>query len=83
MSIKGVLEWLKQTVGEQVAMLILSRILTKDNITKFLDDILDSAENWAEKTDTKLDDAILKKIREALQIPDNDEPKVEIKETIN
>lgn len=69
---KAIFDWLKKLFGEQLLALILNHLLTQDNIIKFIDSILDLAEDLAKKTTTKIDDNALKKIREALNIPDND-----------
>ena len=74
-SIKNIFEKLREMFGDQITALILSQLLTEDNIIKAVDYILDLAEELAEKTPTKIDDSALAKIRQALNIPDNDEPK--------
>lgn len=70
--IKKFLDDLKGKIGEQLFALLLAQLLTKENIIKFIDLLLDQLEELAKKTDTKIDDEALKKIREALNIEDND-----------
>ena len=72
---KKALEWLKSVVGEKIVMLLISKLLTKDNIIKVADGILDVIENYTAGTDYKWDDKAVKAVRDALQIPDNDTPK--------
>ena len=74
LTFRSIFESIKGLLGEQVTALILSQLLTKENIIKGVDYILDFGEELAKKTDTTIDDTALKKIRETLNIPDNDEP---------
>ena len=67
---KGLLSWFKTLLGERILAIVLNSLLTKENIVKSADTLLDFLEDLAAKTDTKVDDAAVKAIREALQIPD-------------
>jgi len=67
---------MKGIVGHQVVSLLINTLLTKENIIKALDYILDQMEEYAAGTDNKLDDAAVKVIRDALNIPDNDPPAI-------
>jgi|GEM_PF-2433951 len=73
-------------VKRQLVQLILTRIvseliekLDEDVLKGFLDRLLDWLEALIMSTDTKLDDAtllpLLKHVRDAFEIPDNDQPK--------
>jgi len=53
---------------------ILNRIITRDRLMQLLDGILDYLEQVAAETPTEIDDRLLQILREALNIPDNDEP---------
>lgn len=71
-SMKKILDWLKGIIGDKLLAIIISQILTKENILKAVDYVLDIAENYAAKTEADWDDKVLKTIREALNVPDND-----------
>jgi|LGOV01.1.fsa_nt_gb hypothetical protein len=70
--IKKILDWLKAVVGDKIVILLVDKLLTKDNIIKAVDSVLDALEDLTAKTGTKVDDAAVKAIRDALNIPDND-----------
>jgi hypothetical protein len=70
--IQGFLNGIISAVGEQLAALIISKYVTKDNIIDAVDAGLDVLEDLAKKTDTTLDDKVLKQVRDALNIPDED-----------
>jgi len=71
-------------IKRQLVQLILTRIvseliekLDEDILKGFLDRLLDWLENLIKSTDTKLDDVtllpLLKHVRDAFEIPDNDD----------
>jgi len=70
--VKEFLKNIVKTIGEKLALELIKKSLTTDNIINVLDGGLDFLEDLAAKTDTKIDDEILKKIRDGLNIPDND-----------
>jgi len=74
LTFRSVFNGMRGFLGDQITAIILAKLLTKENIIKGVDYILDIGEELAKKTDTTIDDIALKKIREALNIPDNDEP---------
>jgi len=53
---------------------ILNRIITRERLMQLLDGILDYLEQVAAETPTEIDDRLLQILREALNIPDNDDP---------
>lgn len=69
---KELLKKIRDFIGDKLLAVILSQLLTKENILKGIDAILDVAEELAVKTKTDIDDNALAKIREALNVPDND-----------
>lgn len=70
--IKGWLQGIIATLGEKVVAQLIEKHLTKENVINAIDAGLDVLENLAAKTSTKLDDKVLKKLRDGLNIPDND-----------
>lgn len=74
--IKNILDWLKNTIGNQALGILISRFITAENVIKIkniaLDKILDEIEDYCAKNDVSWDESALKVIREALNIPDND-----------
>jgi len=60
------MDWLKRVLGEQLFALVIKQLLTKENLDKFLVELLDAAEKLAEKTETKIDDRIVARLREIL-----------------
>ena len=69
---KNIIEWLKGIVGDNIIKIVLAKLLTKENILKALDYVLDLAEELALKTEKDWDDKALKAIREALNVPEFD-----------
>jgi len=65
---KGLIEWIKKVIGEKAAAVLLSQIITKDNIVKVVTDLLNIMEELAAKTETTIDDDIVKKLKEVLNI---------------
>ena len=61
---KKIFDWLKGAIGEKAVALLLANFLTAENIKKVITAILEQAENLALKTDTKIDDMIVKKLKE-------------------
>ena len=76
MKIKNLLNDLRSRLGDEVFMLVVSSLVTKKNILDAADFILDILEDLTAKTKIKADDVAVRKVRDALNIPDNDEPKV-------
>jgi hypothetical protein len=73
--LKQLLASIKGSIGDEIIKLILTQLLTPENIKKAIDAVLDIAEEYAKKTDAKWDDEAIAKIRLALNIPDEDKPK--------
>ena len=69
---KNILNWLKSVVGDRMVALIIARLLTKENILKGVDYVLDIGENYAAGTVADWDDSALKAIRDALNVPEFD-----------
>ena len=65
---KNIIAWLKGAIGEQAANLLIAKLLTKENLKKFATSILDKAEELALKTETKIDDKIVAKLKEIANI---------------
>jgi hypothetical protein len=62
---------------------ILGGLIAKAGVDKQLGDVLlDQLENFVQRTDNKIDDHLLlpaiRALREAFDIPDNDQPKLEL-----
>jgi len=57
---------IKDTIGEKAVALLLAKFVTRENILKLANSILEQLEELAQKTDTKLDDQIIKKIKDVL-----------------
>ena len=78
MSIRGtVTSWLMKVAmvfGEKLLLWFVGEYLNKEAIIEAIDGGLDFLEDLAAKTETDIDDKALRLIREALDIPDNDEP---------
>jgi len=72
---KAILKFLAKIIGEKPLISLMKEVITKEKIVKAADDILDFLEDAAETTKTEVDDAAIKIIRDALNIPDNDTPK--------
>ena len=70
--ISGFLQFLQHKIGGSMFTIIFGNMLQRDAIIEFLDGILDFLENYAAKTPTPIDDQIIKAIRDALAIPDDD-----------
>lgn len=74
-----ILDWLKTMLGEQVVGYLLKKYVTVENVIKIkniaLDKVLDEIEDYCAKNSVSWDETALKAIREALNVPDNDEPK--------
>ncbi len=70
MDITKVLNGIKSTIGEKLLTILLAEVLTKDNILKAADWILDFLQDMATKTETTVDDTAIKKIRDTFNIPD-------------
>ena len=68
-----IFDWLKRIIGEKAVAILLADLLTLENIKKAIAEILDIAETLAKKTDTKIDDQIVAKLKEIAGI----EPKQE------
>jgi len=81
--IKKILNGVVATIGEKLAVKLIAQYLTKENIESAIDAGLDMLEELSLKTESKIDDNILKKIREGLNIPDNDNDKKEETEIVN
>lgn len=69
---KNVFNWLRGVAGDKIAVAIISRLLTKENILKAIDYVLDIAEELALKTKGDWDDKALKAVRDALNVPEFD-----------
>jgi len=61
---KALIEWLKKAIGEKAVAILLVNLLTKDNIVNLITLILEQAEALAQKTDTKIDDMVVAKLKE-------------------
>ncbi len=61
---KNILDWLKVAIGEQATAMLLAKFLTKENLRNVASGILDGAEKLALKTDTKIDDMVVAKLKE-------------------
>jgi len=66
--LKKILGWLKNVIGDKMVALIIVNFLTAENIKKVVTEILDAAEEFAKKTDTKLDDMVVQKLKEIVGI---------------
>jgi len=69
----GIMEKVWFLISETAARWVIERLLTVDTIRSAIDGVLDIAEKIANATETEVDDRALKAIREALDIPDNDD----------
>lgn len=65
---KAILDWLKNVIGEKAVAVLLAQFLTKENILKVITFLLDQAEELAKKTGTTIDDQIVKKLKDILEI---------------
>ena len=63
---KKVLEWAKGLVGEQILAMILSRIITVENIQKVIVELIEFLKVLAAKTETKIDDRAVEVLEKAL-----------------
>ena len=63
----SVIGGIKTSIGEALFKIVMAQLLTKENIILALNWVLDMLEDLAKKTDTKLDDEAIAKIREILQ----------------
>lgn len=70
---RSVFYWIETTLGAIVLERILARLMTRDNIVAVLNGILDFFEQYAQRTETTLDDKFLRALRDALDIPDTHE----------
>lgn len=74
--VSGFLSGMVLKLGEDVVMKLAREFLTEENIKGAIDAVLDKLEDLIEKSPTKVDDRLLlppiKKLREGLNIPDND-----------
>jgi len=62
--VRKIFDWLKGTIGEKAVALLLAKFLTKETVQKVIADILNQAEELALKTDTKIDDIVVAKLKE-------------------
>lgn len=69
MNIKDIWSGIVSAIGEKAAAVLLSKMITKENIKKLVAGVLNQAEKLAKKTDTKIDDQIVRKIKDVLDIP--------------
>lgn len=64
----------------QTVVAVLSQLMTKENLKLIADSMLDAAENIVVQSTNTIDDQLvlpaIQKIRDAFDIPDNDEPEV-------
>ena len=62
----------------QAVVAVIATMMTEENMKKLADAMLDTAEDFVQKTDNTIDDAVvlpaIAKIRSVFNIPDNDEP---------
>jgi hypothetical protein len=76
MSIRSIihtfLQFLHHKIGGSMFTILFGNMLQRDSIIEFLDGVLDFLEAHAQTTETPIDDKIIKAIRDALQIPDDD-----------
>lgn len=74
--INGFLTGIIANLGEDVVIKLAKKYLTAENVKGALDSLIDKLEEIIAKSETSIDDKlvlpILKKVREALNIPDND-----------
>jgi len=74
--IKKFLNGIISTFGSKLVVELIKKYLTEENIKSAIDAGLDVIEDLVAKTETNIDDVIilpiLKKLRETLNIPDND-----------
>ena len=77
---RKILDYLKGILGNQILSIVITRFVTVENIIKVknlaLDKVLDELEDYCAKNDITLDEKVLKDVREALNVPDNDVPPV-------
>lgn len=64
---KKLLHW----VERKIISFLLRKILKKSNLVKFADKVLDKCEDAADKSKNVIDDAVLKHLREVLEIPED------------
>ncbi len=65
---KNVLNWLKGAIGEKAVSILIAKLLTKENLKKLAKSALDKLEELAAKTETKIDDKIVAKLKELADI---------------
>jgi len=70
--IKSFLRMLQGKIGGAAFSIIFGNFLSRESIIEFCDGILDFLEDYAETTETSVDDKIIRAIRDALDIPDKD-----------
>ena len=59
---------IKDTIGEKALALLLAKFVTKENIVNLLTSLFGQLEELAKKTDTKVDDQIIKKLKDVFDI---------------
>ncbi len=65
---KDFLNKIKDIIGEKALALLLAKFVTKENIVNLVTSLLNQLEELAKKTDTKIDDQIVKKLKDVLDI---------------
>jgi hypothetical protein len=67
---KKILDWAKGFIGEKILAIILSQLLTPENLKKSATELLEFFDDLAKKTETPIDDQVIAKIRETFGIAD-------------
>lgn len=71
--LKALLGRAESFLGTIILSQILERLLRREVLIDLADALLDYLEDLAARTETPIDDAIIRTIREALNIPDDDD----------
>ena len=61
---KAIIAWLKGLIGSPAVNILIAKLVTAENLKKLATAILDQAEELALKTETKIDDKIVAKLKE-------------------
>ena len=73
---KKLIEGLIEKLGNELVIKLINEFLTEENIKKAIDGLFDSIEDFVSKSGTNIDDItvlpILKRLRDILNVPDND-----------
>ena len=61
-----VITWLLSYVGPTAVSALINKYLTKENLDKGIESLISIAEKLADKTETKIDDQIVARLKEIL-----------------